>query len=523
MQAAYRTSRRESNPAFAEADEQYAAMKNQLLESEKLHASHSQIEEMLERQGRELLRRLFQGQLVLRSAAEPVEQPVVGEDGVERTHRREGTVRGLMSIFGEVAVERIGLSARRSSSRFVLDAELNLPPEDYSLGVRRRAAVEAARGSFDQACATLSATTVAEVPKRQMQQLVVRAAQDFDAYYEASVVSQRPEQTGDLLVQSFDATGITMHTRDLREATRAQALLRRVAHDRGAEHSGPQRAHRKRMVSVAAVYTLSPWVRTPQDIISALAPVRLHSAEGERPRPETKRVWASVMHDAQSVIRQSFEEAQSRDPKHTKRWVVLVDGESHQMRLVKKMAREFGVRLTIVVDFIHVTQYLWKAARVLEPDDKAQHEWVRARQLRVLQGKAGDVAAGIRRSATRRALDAAVRGPVDECANYLLKYKAHLRYHRYLEAGLPIATGVIEGACRHLVKDRLDLTGAKWRLGSAEAILKLRALHCSSDFDEYWVFHQQQELRRNHASRYEQQRIPILRLPQTVPTLRLVE
>jgi len=155
MQAAYRTRPPESNEAFAEADELYAAIKNQLLECEQLHATHSQIEELLETQGRELLRRLLQGQLALRSAAEPHEQPVIGDDDVERTHRREGTKRSLMSVFGEVEVERVGFSARRMSSRFVLDAELNLAPDDYSLGMRRRAAVEAARGSFDQACATL--------------------------------------------------------------------------------------------------------------------------------------------------------------------------------------------------------------------------------------------------------------------------------------------------------------------------------------------------------------------------------
>jgi hypothetical protein len=521
MQAAYRTSPPESSPAFAAADEQYEAIKRQLLENEQLQAPHNEIEDLLQTQGRELLRRLLQGHLALRSTAEPVEQPVVGDDEVERTHRREGTVRNLMSIFGEVQVERVGFSARHSSSRFVLDSELNLPPEDYSLGVRRRAAVEAAQSSFDRARANLSATTGAEVPKRQLQQLVARAAQDFDAYYEATALSQSPQQTGSLLIQTFDATGITVHIEDLREATRAQAV--RAAQDRAVPENSSERAHRKRMVAVAAVYTLEPWVRTARDIVHALAPLRLHSAEAERPKPEYKRVWASVLKDAETVIRQSFEEAQSRDPKHTKRWIVLVDGEPHQLRLVKKMAKEFGVRLTIVVDFIHVTQYLWKAARVLQPDDKAQSGWVSERLIRILEGKVGDVAAGMRRSATRRALEPSVREPVDECANYLLKYKAYLRYHQYLQAGLPIATGVIEGACRHLVKDRMELTGAKWRLVSAEAILKLRALQCSADFDEYWAFHLQQESRRNHASLYAQQRIPLLRLPENAPALRLLE
>ena len=112
------------------------------------------------------------------------------------------------------------------------------------------------------------------------------------------------------------------------------------------------------------------------------------------------------------------------------------------------------------------------------------------------------VAAGMRRSATRRELSAAERKPVDDCARYLLNHKAYLRYHEYLEAGLPIATGVVEGACRHLVKDRMDVTGARWSLAGAEAVLRLRALRASGDFEEYWRFHEQQEYQRNHADRY---------------------
>ncbi len=108
----------------------------------------------------------------------------------------------------------------------------------------------------------------------------------------------------------------------------------------------------------------------------------------------------------------------------------------------------------------------------------------------------------MRRSATCRRLSATQRQAVDTCANYLLKRQKYLRYDEYLARGLPITTGVIDGACRHLIKDRMDLTGARWRLKSAEAVLKLRSLRSSGDFDAYWAFHKQQEFRRNHLSRY---------------------
>jgi len=128
-----------------------------------------------------------------------------------------------------------------------------------------------------------------------------------------------------------------------------------------------------------------------------------------------------------------------------------------------------------------------------------------------MRGKSSDVAAGIRRSATLRELRAANRKPADKCANYLLKYGLRLHYDSYLAKGLPIATGVIEGACRYLVKDRMDITGARWGLLGAEAVLQLRSLRASGDFDEYWTFHEKREWERNHAARYADGYIPPLR------------
>jgi len=139
---------------------------------------------------------------------------------------------------------------------------------------------------------------------------------------------------------------------------------------------------------------------------------------------------------------------------------------------------------------------------------QALEDWVSHRLEEILRGKAGYVAGGMRRSATKRHLDAQTRNPVDKCANYLLNHRPYLRYDRYLAQGLPIATGVIEGACRHLVKDRMEVTGARWSLTGAEAILSLRALRASRDFEEYWRFHEAREYERTHRSKYADGMVP---------------
>ena len=163
--------------------------------------------------------------------------------------------------------------------------------------------------------------------------------------------------------------------------------------------------------------------------------------------------------------------------------------------------------------------------RLSKGNDLRLELWVQERLLEILQGKSGIVAGAMKRSATLRKLSPKEREPVDKCARYLFNKKPYLRYDRYLAKGLPIATGVIEGACRHLVKDRMDLTGARWSLTGAEAVLRLRALRSSHDFDEYWIYHEQCEYERNHKSLYKDDAVPIINnspLPRQVQ-LRVIE
>lgn len=488
---------------FAPAREKFEELVLHLQTEDVLAMTHGDFERELEEQGRELLRRLYQGYLEGRGPGE-VKGPVVGIDGVERPRQREQE-RTLTSAFGDVKVTRTGYGAEGVTSLRPLDGELNLPPERYSHRVRQRVAEEAAKNSFDEVVKTLEQTTGAQVPKRQVQEMVERAAQDFAAFYEDRKTQATEPGSGTVLVLSADGKGVVMRTEDLRDETRKAAERR--SHKMEKRLSPGEKRHAKRMATVAAVYTIAPFVRAPEDFVKELAPVR--AAPGNRPKPENKRVWASLEQTPEQVIEEAFKEARHRDPKGEKTWVALVDGNETQLSLLGAIAKRFAVTLIVVIDIIHVLEYLWKAAFALHgrgsPDVEA---WVTERFLQVLKGRAVQVAAGIRRSATKRQLSEQQRGPMDDCAGYLLKYQDYLRYDKYLAAGLPIATGVIEGACRHLIKDRMDLTGARWSLKGAEAVLRLRALRSSGDFEEYWRFHEAQEHQRHHAAQYAQGFVP---------------
>ena len=437
---------------------------------------------------------MYEAWLNARAEAEPVRE-VEGSDHVVRTHHRSAA-RPMESIFGTVTVVRDRVGARGASALTPADAVLNMPASRFSFGVLERVAREAIRGSYESAVEAVGATTGAAVAKRQAEELVLAAAVDFDAFYQGTVLDpEDPDGEPELMVITADGKGIVMRADGLRPATRAKAAKSR--HKLASRLSKGEKRNRKRMAMVAAVYDLVVCPRSAAEVFGDLT----GTDRAPRPKPKQKRVWASVAKEAGDVIGEAFAEAQQRDPDHLRRWVVLVDGSASQISAIRAAAKAPKVNVTLVLDFIHVTEYIWAAAwDLFKEGDAAAEGWVRRYLRQILEGRASTVAAAIRRSATCRKLEK--RANVDKAAQYLLGHVDMLRYDEFLRDGLPIATGVIEGACRYLVKDRMDITGARWGLPGAEAVLRLRSLHASGDLDQYWEFHREREFDRNHASHY---------------------
>ncbi len=515
MNAAY-NQETPSSTRFAPVHEQVAKMEQELSSQAACGWSATQIESYVEDEGRELQRRFAQAHLDLRTIAEQPVQ-IEGSDGVQRTKQRESR-RPLRLVFGEVETERTAYQARSVAGLHPSDGVLNLPKELYSHGVRRLVAETAATNSFEETVAHIATYTGATIGKRQVEELAQRSAVDFEAFY--TLPWEEREDADDLLVLTFDGKGIAMRKEDLRPATRkaAEQKPRKLA----TRLTSGEKRNRKRMAQVAAVYSIEPFERTPADVLHELR--HLRDVNKQRPRPFNKRVWASVAREPKDVIREAFDEALTRDPDKRRRWVVLVDGNNDQIQLIQKEARRCGVEIAIVLDFIHVLEYLWKAAHCFHDAGSQEAEtWVHLRMLALLEGRTGGyVARGMRRLAKARDLPSNALATIEQCAKYLVNKTHLIKYADALETGLPIATGVIEGACRHLIQDRMGRTGARWSLSGAEAVLKLRALRTSGDFDEYWTFHLERELERNPKSRYAGGKIPNP-IPRVKPRLRRVK
>jgi hypothetical protein len=481
---------------FARSRERFEAIVADLSAPETRESTHAELEEQIGCVGRELMRSLLQDHLDLRAAREEQHPVVTGADGIERRSVERGHVRALATVFGQVSVERLAYRRKGARNLYPTDETLNLPAELHSHGLRKLAAVEAARGSFAAAGEAIGRVTGTPMGTRQVEQLARAAAVDVDAFYQQR--RPGPSPATDLLVLTMDGKGVVMRPEALREPVRTKAASRKLS----TRLSRGEKRNRKRMAEVGAVYDATPAVRTPDDIIAPAGRGERH----EGPKARDKWLTASVTADATEVISSVFDEAERRDPEHTRRWVALVDGNSNQIDAIGAETIRRKIPVPIVIDFVHVLEYVWAAAWCFFSEgDPAAETWVAGQARRILHGKAATVATAIRRKAIHAGLSPGKRVGVDKCVGYLRANRRYLRYDRALAFGWPIATGVVEGACRHLVKDRMDITGARWGLGGAEAILKLRSVIANGDFEEYWRFHVEREQHRIHHARYRYQ------------------
>jgi hypothetical protein len=457
---------------------EFALLQSWLASRSALQLPLHQIESQQQAKGLEVQRLLLQAHLQQRGNGDvgPTLCFPQQEGALFYSHKRLGT-RSLTTVFGTVELVRMGYSRPGAPSIFPLDQALALPARSFSYELQRRLVKAAVQNPFLEAVQTIADLTGVAVPKRSLAEILPDAAQDFAAFYR-----QRSHQpvSGTILVAAVDCKGIPMV-----KPGGAQSKRRLTK---------GQKANKKRMATVAAVFTRAPWVRTPQQVVESLFPTCRRTREDAPtpPRPENKRVWASLLKGKAAVIQEVAEEMERRDPVTSKTRVALTDGErALQIRVEKKL------HVTLILDLPHVLEKLWKAAYVFHSEGSLEADlWVLDRTLRILSGEVGQVVKGIRQSITKRRLDGTKRKALLGVANYLYRNRPRMRYDEYLARGWPIASGSVEGACKNLIKDRMERSGMRWTEPMAEAIVQLRAIYLSGDFDCYWQFHIEQDQRR---------------------------
>ena len=456
-------------------------------------------EEAIGDEGRELQRRLLQATFDVDAAREERAAGVTSAAGIPHGTVEEGHGRGVTSVFGPVRVTRKAYRNRREPNLYPADARWILPDDPYSLGMRALAAFHLAAGGFGQAQEVIEARTGVTVGRAQLTGIAEDlAAWTGDFYAGRSRDAEEEEQPdSDVIMMQGDGKGIAM----------------RPEHRRNAGKEDGARPGIKKMAEIVAVAGFTPAVREPQDI--AAPPARRQARPG--PKARDKWVSASVTESIEDMIGSASDEAGRRDPQRTRQRVFLVDGNKQQITAIEAQAAGRGLKVPVLIDYIHVSGYLGKAAAALHPGDPVTAgQWADGQLLRVLHGRARAVAATLASVAAKTRANPRTRHPgltdMDRTVTYLTSNHQHMKYDKALAKGWPIATGMIEGACRFVIEDRFGITGARWSPDGAETILKLRAVVVNGDLDDYMRYYKERYRDEHHLARYDEDTIERLNL-----------
>lgn len=405
-------------------------------------------------------------------------------DGRRLRRLQEPHARRYLSIFGELRIRRQVYAPREKQQieRAPLDERLGLPAGEFSYVLEDWLERLCVKESFHEAVTDLRQLLGVAPSARaaeQMNQRMAQQAEEFGLQH----APPPPQEEGELLVTTADGKGVPMR-RPLEERIR-----------RGPRRRKGEKANKKQMAYVGAVYTIDRFPRTAQDVVEELA--RKQRAM-DRPQPRHKQVWAEMTRVAegeacsgrQRLFIEMAVAAHERDPQRHKTLVCLMDGEA----ALWEVAGEWLPRAVGILDLFHVLERLWQAAHVFHPEGSREAEQFVAHRLRMLlEGQVGYVLGGLRRLQKQHALSGEKRRTLNAVIRYYQNNRQHMKYDEYLAAGYPIGSGVAEGACRHVVKDRMEQTGMRWSLDGAQSMLHLRTIYLNARWDEYVNYRIQDE------------------------------
>jgi len=387
--------------------------------------------------------------------------------------------RQYVSLFGEVTVWRACYWRKGREGQFPLDDQLSLPQRSFSDLVQERVSELTVSMTYEEAITVFSKWLGWDLSKRSSEQLNADQADYVAAYYETRPVPDTPA-SDTILVVSADGNGIPM--------TRKDSPPPEARRGRGEKKTA------KKDATVTALYTIAPYKRRSADIIRALVPGSAAEAPAlpPRPKPSNKQVFGTL--NGQKVaFEQLTRQVERRRSDQINHHVALTDGN----RGLKNRVQQDLPQFTLIVDIIHVTEYLWEAANTLLGETHPLREvWMQDALRCLLEDELNRLLNHLNYQLP--GLSKRKQAVLKKVMNYLRNNREYMHYQDYLAKGYPIGTGVIEGACRHLVKDRFERAGMRWSKLGAQVMLNLRAVYLNGHWDDFQRFRR----RRAHQQRY---------------------
>jgi len=423
------------------------------------------------------------------------------ENGQTARRSQEKSSTTLRSIFGQHTFDQFVYAPGKNKAICLrpISARMSLPMHRWSFLLQELSQMLDVDQAYDQAMKNLGRFLGSRFSVDTAEQINGRMGVSAGEFL-ADLPLPEEGSEAELLVATADCKGVPLVNSDREKV---------AAFDTAKKNPG-----NRRMATVTSVYSVDPHVRTAEDITAALFRDELDpdSPKTPRPRPVNKNTTAHfpevaddgaggevaisgihvgmawIMH--QVALRRRCGQV----------LIVLMDGQESLWQTMKLLFN-FCSRTVPVLDILHVLVYVWKAASLFESEDSRRRAFTRARLLRILRGEVSGVIRGLRALGTRRGLSGEKRKSLRRICSYLEKNSDRMRYDEYLRLGYPIASGVIEGACRHLVKDRMERSGMRWTLEGARSMLNVRAAFQSDHWQAFMDWHMANEIKNTHPNR----------------------
>lgn len=432
-------------------------------------------------------------------------ETVTTADGTQLQRSVEPQKRALRTIFGEHAFVSFVYSqgAHRRIELRPIDARLNLPEGKASPLLEEFSQLFCVEKAFAVGARQFEVVFGQSLSVDVLEDINRRMGEQAERFLE-TLPKPPAREEGELLVLTADGKGVPLVKKDAEQVP--------VFEEKN------ERPGNRRMATLACTYTVDPYVRTPEQMVAALLREEKVAQPADRPEPCCKRYFgcfAEPAQDGTEAVPSVYGAFAWVAEEAARRWrpgqtvIRLMDGQTSLWNAAdvcleqlcdKMQAHDPQQRFVDIADLLHVSQYVWRGAKVLYRHREQQEAFVQERLLRILRGDVHGVVAGMRRMGTQRGLKGEQCKELTTVCNYLENNAERMRYHEYLQGGYPIATGVIEGACRHIIKDRMEQGGMRWTLPGAKAMLNVRAVCASSEWSAFHNWRQAETRQMTHKN-----------------------
>jgi len=376
------------------------------------------------------------------------------------------------SVFGSIEINRAYYQAKGAEGVFPLEGEINLPARGYSYFLQEISSKLAVNGSYEKASEVFADIFPLDIPIRSLERIVGDTCEDVSRYYEEKPAPEL-EHEAIITVATVDKKGVVIR-KPPSDATVDTAC------------TDPNKPGKKKMSTEMSAYTIKRHIRTADDVAGEMVEEKVSAL---KPKPQTKLVWGSLSEGPEKTVAR-LAEAITERLCWASELVCILDGEKSLWRLVY----QYFPMAFFVLDIFHVLEHVSEAAHCFYKEKSPEAKrFVRERLRMLLTGNAGQMIGGLKQILTKRSLSKTQKYTLNKVIGYLERNKQHMRYDVCLERGYPIGSGVIEGACRNLINDRLELTGMRWTVQGAESVIRLRAVYINKDWKDFWRFRRKSE------------------------------